>query len=286
MGRPTNKITAIQGALPTNSKRTAIQAALPLKKRNSSSPITTTNLELRTLDEFELVSSQELPHKITRTNSLSSYIETTPSSSINPTTTPSTSRASSVRHSIDLGICAGSSTSDSDTNNVVVERELYPGESKTGATTYKRVLADNTSAVCSKFIINDITKNKAREHKGEQELRDIKKRDKQLKLNKKNTDSTKKKVLEKKKKEETKKQSKMMDKLFIVKPNHSPDNSPTTSSTAFSPSGTVTSTEFSTEEDSDIDDNSFLCLDTTHSIVRRSWVAYKEVKLVERGDSS
>ena len=77
-----------------------------------------------------------------------------------------------------------------------------------------------------------------------------------------------------------------MDKIFIVKPtNHSPDNSPTTSSTVFSPSGTVTSTEFSSEGDSDIDDNSFLCLKTNHAIVRKSWVAYKEVGVVERGDS-
>ena len=120
-------------------------------------------MELRTRDEFELVSSQdptppknpssdftqELPNRITRTNSLSNYIETTPSS-INPT--PSTSRASSVttsniRPSIDHDICADS---DSDTNNVL-ERELYPGESKAGAT-YKRRSADYTSAISNKFF--------------------------------------------------------------------------------------------------------------------------------------
>ena len=278
----------------STKKRTASQDALPLKKRKTRS---TTNLELRTRDEFELVSSQdptppknpssdftqELPNRITRTNSLSNYIETTPSSSINPT--PSTSRASSVtsniRPSIDHDICADTS-SDSDTNNVVLERELYPGESKTGATTYKRVSADNTSAISNRYFINEITKNKVREHKGIKELRDMKKKHKQLKLNKKNTDTTKKKVLEKKKKEETKKQSNMMDKFFI-KPNHSPDSSPTTATT--SPSGTA-STEFSTEDDSEmIDDNSFNCLDTTHSIEPKSFVAFKEVKLLERVNS-
>ena len=69
-----------------------------------------------------------------------------------------------------------------------------------------------------------------------------------------------------------------MDKFF--KPNHSPDSSPTT--TATSPSGTA-STEFSTEDDSEmIDDNAFDCLDTTHCIKPKSFVAFKEVRRLER----
>ena len=161
-----------QDALDSTNKRTASQDALPVKKRKTSS--TTNKLELQTRDEFELVASQdptppknpssdfsqEVPNRITKTTSLSNYIEKdyTPSST-NPT--PSTSSRANVTTNIrpnDHDICEDSSD-NSDTNSVL-ERELYPGESKAGAT-YKRHPADYTSAISNKFLINEITKSKA-----------------------------------------------------------------------------------------------------------------------------
>ena len=248
----------------------------------------TTTLKLETRNEFELTSPtstiisrsthptknsssdyyiKEIPNtsRITKASSLTAYIETsTPSTASTSTIVRTTSMPSTIDHD----------SSDSDLG----ERELYPlGDSKN----YKKVSAESTNAISSRYLMNDITKNKSKARAGLQELREGKKKNNQLKQEKKNSDQFKKKKILQKKQKETKKQSNMMEKRFITKkPRH--DTTPDSSPNVFtSPSCTV-STDISTEDEIEVGDDAFDCLDRINHIEAKSFVAYKEIITMTR----
>merc|ERR1712055_1130923 len=200
-----------------------------------------------------------------KARSLSSYIENTPI--INSTTSIVRTTSNTIMPSIDHDT---SSSSDSDG-----EREVYPLiDSKNNATTYKKLSAEHTLTMTSKYFINDLTKNKKKVHSALKELREGQKKNNQLKHDKKNSVQFKKKKILQKKQKETEKQSNMMEQRFITKPRRDPtaDSSP---NVLTSPSFTV-STDFSTEDEVEVGDDAFDCLDTINHISRKSFVAYKE----------
>merc|ERR1712142_998353 len=207
-----NKVTqSFQDALNTSSnpstssrpsKRTATESDLPLKKKRKK----TTTLKLETRNEFELTSPtsiisrssptpppknsrsdyyiKEIPNRITKARSLTAYIETS---------TASTSTIVRTTSNTIMPITIDHDSSDSDLG----ERELYPLGDK-NATTYKKVSAESTSAISSRYIMNDIIKNKSKARAGKRDLREGKKKNNQLKQDKKNSEQfKKKKVLQK-----------------------------------------------------------------------------------------
>merc|ERR1712055_356885 len=108
---------------------------------------------------------------------------------------------------------------DSSSDSDLGERELYPLGDKNAK--YKKLSAESTNAISSRYLMNDLTKNKSKARAGLQELREGKKKNNQLKQEKKNSDQFKKKKILQKKQKETEKQSNMMEKRFITKkPRH------------------------------------------------------------------
>merc|ERR1712055_81201 len=125
-----------------------------------------------------------------KARSLSSYIENTPI--INSTTSIVRTTSNTIMPSIEHDT---SSSSDSD-----VEREVYPLIDLKNATTYKKLSAEYTVTMTSRYFINDLTKNKQKVHIALKDLREGQKKNNQLKHDKKNSvQFKKKKILQKKK---------------------------------------------------------------------------------------
>merc|ERR1712055_149559 len=112
-----------------------------------------------------------------KARSLSSYIENTPI--INSTTSIVRTTSNTIMPSIDHDT---SSSSDSDE-----EREVYPViEAKNNAPTYKKLSAEHTNTMTSRYFMNDLTKNKQKVYSARKELREGQKKNNQLKQAKKN----------------------------------------------------------------------------------------------------